>query len=114
MIASLPACSGTDAQDRTECEQGCDFGDKTKGAPSVWKALLPVNTRPGGSYTIKITSSDSATPIVLERVTYGDVFFCSGRECSLALPLLSTRAAPAIYCMHALIPVCQICRRYRV
>ena len=65
------SCSGTDAQNRSECEQGCDFGDKTTKAPSVWKALLPVNTRPGGSYTIKISSSDSPTPIVLERVTYG-------------------------------------------
>ena len=74
------SCSGTDAQNRTECEQGCDFGDKTKGAPSVWKAILPINTRAGGSYTIQITSSDApATPIVLERVTYGDVFFCSGQ-----------------------------------
>ncbi len=67
------SCSGRDAQNRTECEQGCDFGDKTKGSPAVWKALLPVNPRAGGSFTIRIASSDSPAPIVLERVTYGDV-----------------------------------------
>lgn len=67
------SCSGRDAQNRTECEQGCDFGDKTKGSPAVWKALLPVNQRAGGSLTIRIASSDSPAPIVLERVTYGDV-----------------------------------------
>ena len=74
------SCSGVDAQNRSECEQGCDFGDKTQGSPAVWKTLLPVNPRSGGSFTIKITSSDSAHPIILERVTYGDVFFCSGQS----------------------------------
>ena len=74
------SCGGVDAENRTECEQGCDFGDKTKGSPAVWKAVLPVNARPGGSYTITITSSDSPNAIVLERVTYGDVFFCSGQS----------------------------------
>ena len=65
------SCSGVDAQNRTECEQGCDFGDKAKGAPAVWKAFLPAHPHPGGSFTVTITSSDSATPIVLERVTFG-------------------------------------------
>jgi hypothetical protein len=92
------SCGGVDAQNRTECEQGCDFGDKSKGAPSVWKALLPVKAQAGGSYTIEITSSDSKTPIVLHRVTYGDVFFCSGQS-NVSKSCVPPATLPS--CMHA-------------
>ena len=48
------------------------------GGDGVWKAFLKPSPA-GGSYTVTATSAtgDSA---VLERVTYGDVYFCSGQS----------------------------------
>jgi len=65
------ACGGP------ECEPGCDYGAPSGRASLVaWKALLRP-TAAGGAFTI--TASDGASSAVLRRVTFGDVYFCSGQ-----------------------------------
>ena len=48
------------------------------GGDGVWKAFLKPSPA-GGSYTVTATSATGGSA-VLERVTYGDVYFCSGQS----------------------------------
>lgn len=49
-----------------------------------WRAELKPQTAAGGSWTISATDGSAANgTITLERVTYGDVYFCSGQSVSL-------------------------------
>eukprot|EP00729_Bicosta_minor_P020067 gene20067-24569_t len=60
----------------TQCRScsGCEFGAATAATePGVWKA--------GGSHTISAAASSAGgSPAVLRRVTFGDVFICSGQS----------------------------------
>jgi hypothetical protein len=77
-----------------ECEQGCEFGDPTTAMPAVWKAFLKPAAA-GGEYTITVTASDAPAPITLSRVTFGDVFFCSGQS-NMDLALQYTFSKPQL------------------
>lgn len=44
-----------------------------------WKAFLPPKA-PGGNFTLAVTSAKNGTAISLARVTFGDVYFCSGQR----------------------------------
>jgi hypothetical protein len=66
-----------------ECVVGCGLAFN-KSAPSVaWKALLPPQPA-GGRWTVTVActagcpAADAGVELVLERVTFGDVFFCAG------------------------------------
>ena len=60
-----------------ECEPGCDFGAPTgREVLTAWKALLPP-TPAGGSYTV--TATAGVERVSMRRVTFGDVYFCSGQ-----------------------------------
>jgi hypothetical protein len=48
------------------------------GTGSHWKATLRPTAASHDEYTIEAAASDGET-ITLERVVYGDVFFCSGQ-----------------------------------
>ena len=65
------------------CEQGCAYVHNTTASPLAWKVLLPP-TKAGGSYTLTVTCEigcgKNGQPLVLERVTFGEVFFCSGQS----------------------------------
>lgn len=87
------SCGGRDLQNRTECEQGCDFGSTTGSRPVGWKAMLPPFP-PGGSHTISVVSSAGGRA-VLRRVTFGKVFLCSGQSnMDLALHCTFTTRSP--------------------
>jgi sialate O-acetylesterase len=61
-------------------------------ADGTWKAfLLPHNA--GGSYTVTANNGDSSA--TLERVTMGDVYFCSGQS-NMALETYYTFSAEAV------------------
>ena len=62
-----------------QCALGCGFGDHDiNPRPVAWTAVLR-STDPGGSYTITVKAANKAlVPRRLQRVTYGEVFFCSG------------------------------------
>ena len=77
-------CSNHDPSVK-ECEVGCGFAFN-KTAPSVaWKALLPPQPA-GGNWDVKVACTsgcpavDEGIALQLERVTFGDVFFCSGQS----------------------------------
>ena len=77
-----------------ECEQGCEFGDTSAGLPAVWKAFLKP-AKAGGSYTITVTADKASDPITLHRVTFGDIFFCSGQS-NMDLALAYTFTKPQL------------------
>ena len=87
------SCSGVDEQNRTECEQGCDFGQPS--ATVAWKAILaPTTGSASARYTITATTSDGQT-LTLRRVRFGDVFLCSGQS-NMDLALQYTFSKPSI------------------
>jgi sialate O-acetylesterase len=51
----------------------------TADSTGAWKQALPP-TPAGGPYTIAFTSQSASGPLVLERVLFGDVYFCSGQS----------------------------------
>lgn len=64
-----------------QCLDGCNFA-YTGGSPGTWKvALRPASF--GGEYQISVSctgcGSTTAEPIVMERVTFGQVWVCSGQ-----------------------------------
>eukprot|EP00039_Didymoeca_costata_P005967 m.86252 g.86252 ORF g.86252 m.86252 type:complete len:759 (+) comp13049_c1_seq1:108-2384(+) len=77
-----------------ECTAGCEFGspDVQPKAPNAWKAVLAPMTA-GGSYTIEAKTPN--TVISISRVTYGDVFICSGQS-NMALAINHTFSKPAL------------------
>ena len=61
-----------------ECQPGCEFGAPTgRSLLIAWKALLPP-AEAGGSFTI--TASAGTEAVSIRRVTFGDVYFCSGQS----------------------------------
>jgi len=77
-----------------QCYAGCAFSFN-KPAPSLaYKALLPPQAA-GGSFTISVACTSGCLPvdegvtIQLERVTFGDVFFCSGQSVSVCVFILA-------------------------
>ena len=64
---------------KDECALGCGFGATTAPAPATWKVLLRP-TPAGGSYTITIKAAGVDTPLLLRRITFGEVYFCSGQS----------------------------------
>jgi hypothetical protein len=56
---------------------GGSGGDTVSSPTPTWKAFLKP-TVAGGSYTV--TAKGKAGTAVLEKVTYGDVYFCSGQS----------------------------------
>ena len=86
----------TTCNTQPECARGCGFGDPAaSGQPATWKAVL----RPmaaGGSYTITACGGPAASQcIVLRRVTFGQVFLCSGQS-NMALALEYTFSKPQL------------------
>jgi hypothetical protein len=69
-----------------ECYEGCGFTSVPK-KPTAWKVFLKPATA-GVSYTITATSAGGEASLVLKRVTYGDVYFCSGVSPSLRVAQL--------------------------
>eukprot|EP00937_MAST-01D_sp_MAST-1D-sp2_P003168 g3168.t1 len=68
---------------------GALAGSATAGAAGDWKVLLEPRPASTGPHTISIASSAPGDgDVVLERVAFGDVFFCSGQ---LALHYTLTR-----------------------
>jgi hypothetical protein len=67
------------------CEQGCAFVHNATAAPLGWKVLVPPQPA-GGSWTVTVectsgcAAADSGVKLVLQRVTFGEVFFCSGQS----------------------------------
>ena len=67
------------------CEQGCAFVHNATAAPLGWKVLVPPQPA-GGSWTVTVECSsgcaaaDGGRTLVLQRVTFGEVFFCSGQS----------------------------------
>ena len=77
LLSNGTRCSSCGQGSPSECEQGCEYG---AGQPlGFWKAVLRPQ-QAGGAYTITVSSSESAESIVLRRVTFGDVFVCSGQS----------------------------------
>ena len=94
----------TSCNTQPECEMGCRFGSLSSDAtdpppPLTWKAFLKPHAA-GGSYTISATvvaaaagsgsgSTGGVSPASetsLRRITFGDVFLCSGQS-NMALAL---------------------------
>jgi hypothetical protein len=73
MCGGCPKGGGSCGPPMQECYEGCGYASAPKKA---WKAYLKPASA-GGSYTITASTGDAS--LVLERVTYGDVYFCSGR-----------------------------------
>ncbi len=106
-----------------ECEAGCEFGAPASSSGGVWKALLRPTVTAGGSYTVTVSSSDvpASETLELERVTFGDVFYCSGQS-NMALSLRNTFSKPQLdedvksgACLCACVPVCAlVCTGVRV
>jgi hypothetical protein len=81
------SCSGP------ECEPGCDFGAPAgRALLDAWKVLLPPQPA-GGSFTI--TASAGSESVSVRRVTFGDVYFCSGQS-NMDLALMYTFEKPAL------------------
>ena len=60
-----------------ECEPGCDFGSPAgRALLTGWKAVLPPADA-GGSFTIVATAG--AESVSMRRITFGDVYYCSGQ-----------------------------------
>eukprot|EP01060_Flectonema_neradi_P022565 TRINITY_DN30805_c0_g1_i1.p1 TRINITY_DN30805_c0_g1~~TRINITY_DN30805_c0_g1_i1.p1 ORF type:complete len:736 (+),score=147.42 TRINITY_DN30805_c0_g1_i1:123-2330(+) len=66
----------------TSCRLGCSFAHNSTA--TGWKAVFKNSYPAGGSYTI--TASNGDQTIKLERITFGDVWFCSGQS-NMDLPL---------------------------
>jgi hypothetical protein len=73
--------------DTTGCNATACLDRKTPVPPPhgafVWRALLQPQPVGGGQFTVTVSSVSHAEPnatLVLERVTYGDVYFCSGQS----------------------------------
>ncbi len=85
---------------KTACEAGCELAHNTSAtgdSTSAWKVYL----RPapaGGSYTVVafMSSADGADAAsrTLHRVTFGDVYFCSGQS-NMELSTTYTFSRPA-------------------
>eukprot|EP01050_Picozoa_sp_SAG11_P027767 SAG11_NODE_7161_length_1185_cov_0.957643_1_plen_293_part_10 len=61
----------------------------------VWRALLQPQPAGGGAFTVTVASHDTSAPnstLTLQRVTYGDVYFCSGQS-NMALETYFTFSA---------------------
>jgi hypothetical protein len=78
-----------------QCLLGCQFA-YAGGPPGSWKAALKPSPA-GGSVTISVACTGgcgAAAPIVLERVTFGQVWICSGQS-NMDLSSLFTFSNPA-------------------
>jgi hypothetical protein len=68
-----------------QCRAGCANVHNATAPAMSWKALLPA-TAPGGSYTVTVAcesgcaAADAGVTLVLERVTFGLVFYCAGQS----------------------------------
>ena len=87
---TLLSCGGcaTDAPvGKDECKVGCSIvHNATAGAAMSWKALLPPQAAGGEEYSIVIECTSGCTPadagfqLRLDRVAFGEVFFCAGQS----------------------------------
>ena len=95
-MSLLPTANGTQCttcNTQPECARGCGFAQGP--SPTAWKAKLRP-TPAGGSYTIRVRASGlPGKTLVLRRVTFGEVFFCSGQS-NMALALEYTFSKPAL------------------
>lgn len=73
------------AEDRTNV--GTYTVQAQAGPGGTWKAFLKPHPA-GGEYTVEARQDSNTHALRLSRVTFGDVFLCSGQVSSFAAPLL--------------------------
>lgn len=61
----------------------------------TWTAQLKPQPRPGGDYTITISTAGPNGTLTLQRITYGDVYYCSGQS-NMALETYYTFSADTL------------------
>jgi hypothetical protein len=82
---SSPNAFGDAGASVADCEKGCAFVHNATAAPMAWKVLVPPQPA-GGSWTVTVacasgcSTADAGVELVLQRVTFGEVFFCSGQS----------------------------------
>ena len=88
--------------DTTGCNATACIDKKTPLPPPhgafVWRALLQPQPAGGGEFSVTVASASSAEPnatLSLARVTYGDIYFCSGQS-NMALETYFTYSADAL------------------
>jgi hypothetical protein len=97
---SSPNAFGDAGASVADCEKGCAFVHNATAAPMAWKVLVPPQPA-GGSWTVTVAcasgcaAADAGVELVLQRVTFGAVFFCSGQS-NQVLGLGDTYDFPAV------------------
>jgi hypothetical protein len=61
----------------------------------TWVAQLKPQAAAGGEFTVTVTTAGANGTITMERVTYGDVYYCSGQS-NMALETYYTFSADAL------------------
>ena len=61
----------------------------------TWVAVLKPQPKAGGSFTITVSTAGANGTLTLERVTYGDVYYCSGQS-NMALETYYTFSADTL------------------
>ena len=77
-----PNAFGDAGASTADCQKGCAFVHNATAAPMAWKVLVPPQ-QAGGSWTVTVACESGcadSVKFVLERVTFGEVFFCSGQS----------------------------------
>ena len=85
-----------------ECEAGCEFAFASDAAQFGWRAVLPPQPAGVTHHTISVQCTASCLPNAtddapLERVVFGDVFYC---RCVLSLLLVVAPLLPASPPLH--------------